>query len=195
MADIYPVYLMEDVRAVRRILTKWGDVREAECFFMGCHLGLRAGDLLDLKFSDIEGKTKHSLIEKKTGKEREVFFTPIIFESIQTLRKYYKTKYPDREPTYLFQSMGRNIGNRIKPISRSYLYRKIDAAFESIGIEGNFGTHTMRKTFGYHLYKKSGDIAQIQGIFGHSSPSITLTYIGVNRKSKQDLITSLDFSA
>ena len=39
----------------------------------------------------------------------------------------------------------------------------------------------MRKTFGYHHYKKFKDIALLQEIFNHSSPSITLNYIGINQ--------------
>ncbi|MFL0366188.1 site-specific integrase, partial [Pseudobacillus sp. 179-B 2D1 NHS] len=38
----------------------------------------------------------------------------------------------------------------------------------------------MRKTFGYHFYQRTKDVAMLQQIFGHSSPSITLRYIGIN---------------
>ena len=37
----------------------------------------------------------------------------------------------------------------------------------------------MRKTFGYHYYKQTKDIATLQKIYNHSSPSITLRYIGI----------------
>ena len=37
----------------------------------------------------------------------------------------------------------------------------------------------MRKTFGYHYYKKTKDIALLQNIFNHSSSAITLRYIGI----------------
>ncbi|WP_397540271.1 tyrosine-type recombinase/integrase [Rummeliibacillus pycnus] len=41
------------------------------------------------------------------------------------------------------------------------------------------GTHTMRKTFGYHHYKQHKDVAVLQQLFNHSAPSITMKYIGV----------------
>jgi len=43
------------------------------------------------------------------------------------------------------------------------------------------GTHTLRKTFGYHFYKKTNDIALLMELFNHSSQSITLRYIGMNQ--------------
>ena len=42
-----------------------------------------------------------------------------------------------------------------------------------------FSTHTMRKTFGYHHYKQFNDVALLQKILNHSSPSITLRYISI----------------
>ncbi|MFW5891728.1 MAG: site-specific integrase, partial [bacterium] len=38
-----------------------------------------------------------------------------------------------------------------------------------------------RKTFGYHHYKQHKDVALLQQLFNHSSPSVTLDYIGVNQ--------------
>lgn len=43
------------------------------------------------------------------------------------------------------------------------------------------GTHTLRKTFGYHFYMQYKDVAMLQEIFNHSSPDITLKYIGINQ--------------
>ena len=40
----------------------------------------------------------------------------------------------------------------------------------------------MRKTFGYFHYKQYKDIALLQQIFNHSSPSISLRYIGIDQE-------------
>ena len=37
----------------------------------------------------------------------------------------------------------------------------------------------MRKTFGYHYYRKTKDVATLMKMFNHSDPSITLKYIGI----------------
>lgn len=73
-----------------------------------------------------------------------------------------------------------------KPISRVQAYRIICNACLKAGITAKIGTHTLRKTFGYHFYNKTKDVALLQCIFNHSAPSVILRYIGIN----QDIIDS-----
>jgi len=51
-------------------------------------------------------------------------------------------------------------------------------------VKENVGTHTLRKTFGYHFYKQTKDVAMLQNILNHSVQNITLRYIGIT----QDMI-------
>ena len=77
---------------------------------------------------------------------------------------------------YLFKSRkGEN-----KAITTVQAYRIINRVAKRIGLE-EIGTHTMRKTFGYWHYQQYKDIAILQEIFNHSSPSVTLVYIGINQ--------------
>jgi integrase len=77
---------------------------------------------------------------------------------------------------YLFKSRkGEN-----KAITTVQAYRIINRAAKRIKLE-EIGTHTMRKTFGYWHYRQYKDIAILQEIFNHSSPSVTLLYIGINQ--------------
>ncbi|WP_232454584.1 hypothetical protein [Domibacillus aminovorans] len=50
------------------------------------------------------------------------------------------------------------------------MWRIINGAARACGIEGAIGTHTMRKTFGYHFYQQTKDVAMLQQIFGRSRP-------------------------
>jgi integrase len=77
--------------------------------------------------------------------------------------------------------------------SRVQAYRIINEACRSIGITDRIGTHTLRKTFGYHHYQKYKDVAVLQSTFGHSAPSVTLRYIGVNDDIIDQCIDELDF--
>ena len=73
-----------------------------------------------------------------------------------------------------------------KAITRIQAYRIINNACFQAGIEYRIGTHTLRKTFGYHFYQENKDVALLQSILNHSAPSVTLRYIGIN----QDIIDS-----
>ena len=56
-----------------------------------------------------------------------------------------------------------------------------------MGLE-SVGTHSLRKTFGYHHYQKHKDVALLQELFNHSAPSVTLDYIGVNQDLMDETI-------
>ena len=75
---------------------------------------------------------------------------------------------------------------------RQRAYWILNEAARSIGIKEKIGTHTLRKTFGYHAYKNGYDIEIIQKLFNHSSPSITLRYIGITQDNLDDVYLSLD---
>ena len=63
---------------------------------------------------------------------------------------------------------------------------------QEVGIKEKIGTHTLRKTFGYHTYNNGYDITLIQKLFNHSSPSVTLRYIGITQDELDDVYLSLD---
>ena len=87
---------------------------------------------------------------------------------------------------YLFPSRK---GDR--PITRVQAYRILNKAAEYCGYDLDIGTHSMRKTFGYHMYKGGADISELMTIFNHSSQSITLRYIGIERENLDGRISGL----
>ena len=82
---------------------------------------------------------------------------------------------------YLFTSRNSGSDGASRPIDRTQAYRILNDAARKVGIQDAIGTHTLRKTFGYHHYKKFKDVATLQEIFNHSSPSITKRYIGIRQ--------------
>ena len=92
---------------------------------------------------------------------------------VKPLNEYVKDKDPDE---FLIKS--RNYYN--KPICRKRAYEILKNLGEMFDVP-YLGCHSMRKTFGYHYYKQTKDIALLQRMFNHSSPAITLHYIGIDQ--------------
>ena len=115
------------------------------------------------------------LRESKTGKVASIVLNKKAQEVIERIR----TEYPDH--VYLFQSYRnrQSINKAAKPLSR----RSVTKAFAIIGEEMKIalGTHSMRKTRGYHLYQNTKDIARVMKMLRHSSESVTLRYIGITQ--------------
>jgi integrase len=148
-----------------------GSERNYIMFLTGIYTALRITDILSLKVYDVKDKDHITLREKKTGKQRIIELNPI-------LKKALKTYVKDTDPgEYLIKSrQGCN-----KPIDRSTAYRIIQTAALQFHLE-NIGTHTLRKTFGYHYYSQTKNIAQLMKILNHSRESDTLRYIGIDQE-------------
>ncbi|MGH1054596.1 tyrosine-type recombinase/integrase [Bacillus paranthracis] len=76
---------------------------------------------------------------------------------------------------------------KINPLIRSRGLSKISKSQRFCGIE-SIRTHTMRKSFGYWFYKQTKDVAMLQEILNHSTPQITLKYIGINKEAKDNIL-------
>ena len=76
--------------------------------------------------------------------------------------------------------VGMNLVNK-KLARYPHLMDIIREACKKAGLQERIGTHTMRKTFGYHHYQQFKDVVLLQKIFNHSSPQITLRYIGIEQ--------------
>lgn len=169
MNYVQPIRDPEYIRAIKKYLFDW-NYRNYMLFVLGINSGLRISDILKLKVSDTH-KPHFDIVEKKTNKARRIEMTPRLKRE---LKQYIEGK---EEHEYLFKSReGVN-----KPISRSTAYKILNKATAAVGLEENIGTHTLRKTFGYHFYKQTKDVALLQEILNHSSPKITLRYIGINQ--------------
>lgn len=142
--------------------------RDVLLFLIGINTGLRVNDILKLKVGDVKGKDFFYIFEGKTKKKRAVNIGMIRNE----IDAFTENMKPDE---YLFQSQKGN-----GPLTTTQVYRILDDAADFLGRD-DVGTHTMRKTFGYHHYKRFKDVAMLQEIFNHSSPSITKRYIGIRQ--------------
>ncbi|ENZ33306.1 hypothetical protein HMPREF1084_01774 [Clostridium butyricum 60E.3] len=143
--------------------------RDYVLIMTGTYTGLRISDILNLKVKDVRNKKYIDLKEKKTGKRNLIEINPL-------LRKVYKEYCLEMDDEdYLMRKSNIN-----KSISRNIAWRIMKDIGDRFGVE-NLGTHTLRKTFGFHYYKQTGDIATLMQMFNHSKESITLKYIGITQ--------------
>lgn len=168
MTTVEPIRKIEDLREIEKFLESQSK-RNLIFFTIGTNCGLRISDILRLDVRDVRNKTYIQIVEKKTGKFKRF---PINNKLKPMLEEYTKNKYSD-EP--LFTTI---FGNRLERVAAYYIIKN---ACKKVGIEEKVGTHTMRKTFGYHHYKQNKDVAILQKIFNHSSPEITMRYIGIDQ--------------
>lgn len=174
MNFVQPIRSKEKLEQMKEELKKRG-TRDYLLFYTGINTGLRVSDIIKLNYDDVRDsygnmKSHITITEKKTSKIKKF---PICNGLYDELEKYTKFMKPGE---YLFKSQ---IGSN-QPITTTQAYRILKAAANEVGIE-EIGTHSMRKTFAFWHYRQYHDVALLQTIFNHSSPSITLRYIGINQ--------------
>lgn len=156
-------------------------------FCFGIYSGLRVSDLLQLKVGMVRGKTHITMKEQKNQHRKRFIIHPSIKEDLE---RYIAGK-DDEE--YLFPSRQIKKKNRLRgqPISRGTAYKFLNAAAKEFGLR-EIGTHTLRKTWGYQLYRQDPhNLALLMEMYGHEKPTDTLRYIGINQDMMDQAIIRL----
>jgi len=174
MNEVHAVKDESMLMVIPTLLGKHYGEQLADVWSFGVNVALRISDLLSIKMSDIQGD-RVSLIEAKTGKVASIQLNSKALEIVDSVR----SQHPNT--VYLFQSRrSRNVVNKSpKPISRQAVSNAFKEIGQTVGVE--LGTHSMRKTRGYHLYKRTNDIARVMKMLRHSSEGVTLRYIGITQ--------------
>ncbi len=186
MKVVQPIRETRKIEAMKKIL-RAGGKRNEMLFVLGINSALRISDLLSLAVSDIldeNGKVREvvSLSERKTGKNK---LFPLNEAAKKVIAEYVEEARPDREAA-LFPS--RKGG---KAISRIQAWEILKNAAEEVGIP-NVGTHTLRKTFGYHVYMRTNNLGLVQKLLNHRSSSETLKYIGIEQNEMDEAYLKLN---
>lgn len=175
MKFVQPIRDKEVLEQFKKELMKIS-YRDYMMFVIGINTGLRIGDLLSLKVEDVRARTHIIITEQKTGKYKRFLINDMLRMEIN--------KYIDgmRQEEYLFKSRKGD-----KPISRIQAYRILNKVAAKLEID-EIGSHSLRKTFSYWHYQQYKDVAILQSILNHSSPSVTLRYIGINQDINDETI-------
>lgn len=179
MNTVEPIREARKILAIKSFLKAQSDPRDYLLFTLGLNLALRVSDLLSLRVRDVLDKKGEILDhiflrEQKTKKEKKIKLNLAAKEALE----YFFSKKVGLDPDhYLFTSRRSN-----SPLDRVRVWQMIKEWCEEVDLKGKYGTHTLRKTWGYMARKKEGiSIEIIQQKLGHTSPEVTRRYIGITQ--------------
>jgi len=181
METVEPIRKRKQIDALK-IYLKGKNMRDYLLFILGINSGLRISDLLRLQVTDVKNRNRIYLREKKTGKAKDF---PLSESCKRVIKDYLLQTGLIDGPLFPSRKKG-------KPLGRIQAYRILSDAALSIGITDSVGTHTLRKTFGYHCFQQGIDITRIQQLLNHSSPAQTLRYIGITREELDAVYINID---
>src|SRR3990172_2039305 len=176
-----PIRCKKDIEAIKSIL--FDKPRDLLLFTMGINNGLRVGDLLRLKVKDVRHLKENdgfNIWEKKTEKDNILMVNKAVFKSL----KYYLEKVNPDDEDFLFASRKTN-----EPISIQAVNALIKKWTKSINLQGNYGSHSLRKTFGYiHRTVHGTSWEHLADRFNHSTPAVTRHYLGITKDEVKNIL-------
>lgn len=190
------VYAIKDIKKINSLLIylKGTSDRNYVLAKFQLNTGLRISDVVAIKVCDvmsINRRFKEYLIinEIKTNKSKSIKLN----NELRDVIKDYVIKYDLKNDDYLFMSKKFDEHGNQRHITVTQAYRILKDAANAIGIE-NFGTHSLRKTWGYFTYKASKhNVGLLMDMFNHSAPSITLRYIGIDQDARDEMYSYVQF--
>jgi integrase len=179
---VEPIRKLGDIQAISRLLKD--SPRDRLLFLMGVNNGLRTGDLLKLKADSVRNLKigdQLPITEGKTGKTNVLVINKTVFRA---LADYVAWRKPENGE-YLFRS--RKGGN--KPLKVQHVNRMMKRWAKAINLKGNYGAHSLRKTWGYMQRTQFGvGFEIIAKRFNHSNPAVTMRYLGIQDKEVHNIL-------
>ncbi len=124
--------------------------------------GMRKGEILSLKWDNIDLKHGFILLDKtKNGERREIPINDTLRHTLQGLTRRFDIPYVFYDPA---------TGKPYQDIKRSF-----NTAVRRAGIK-DFHLHDLRHTFASHLVMAGVDITTVSRLLGHKSLTMTLRY-------------------
>lgn len=181
---VEPIRKKKDLKSISRLLKS--NPRNYLLWVMGINNGLRGNDLVRIKYSQVEGLKAGAaikIIESKTGKSNVL----VINKSVHKALQIYVNEINPSPDAYLFYSR-KGSGH----ISSQSVGRMIRSWADAINLKGQYGAHTLRKTFGYHqrVYYGAG-FEILCKRYNHSSPVVTMRYLGIESKEITEMLMNV----
>jgi site-specific recombinase XerD len=167
---------------VERLLAASEDLKQKALISLAYSAGLRVGEVIRLKVTDI--LSDRGQIRIRNGKGDKDRYTLLADQTLKTLREYYRAEHPE---DWLFPGIIPG-----QPMSVSAAERSFQRVRDRVGINPKARIHTLRHSFATHLHEAGTDIRYIQELLGHVDIRTTQRYIRVSKRNLVNVKSPLD---
>jgi integrase len=193
MNFVEPICDRKKSAQIKNLLRGQNRFRDLLLFVVGINTALRISDLLQLQISDFldeqkRVKSRFWIKKRKRDKRHEV----VINSSVREALDEYLVAFPDIGDdgnNFVFFSSKAN--DYSLPIKRGQAWKFITSICLEVGLSGNFGTHSLRKTWAYHARMSGVDLALITHKLNHES-AYTKRYLGITDDELQAVAQRLN---
>lgn len=183
---------VEPIRSLATIATIKANLadkpRDLCLFTLGINTAYRANELLSINVDQVEHLKVGDLLELKQSKTGKYRATPLNRPAIDCIQNWL-TAYPAHNSPHSPLFLSRTDGSlKVSTVTRMVKYWCREA-----GLKGNYGSHTLRKTWGYHQrVQMSTAVPILMEALGHTSQKQTLDYLGIQSDEIIDIYIKME---
>lgn len=186
---VEPIRDFDAIQEIKQNLIDAGKWRDYCLFTLGINTAYRASELLSLTVGQVAHLKPGDVLEikeKKTKKYRAATLNHAAYAALYDWLRVHPGRGNPNAPLFISY-------RRKEALSVSTVNRMIKKWFKTIGLHGRYGSHTMRKTWGYHQRKNNdAPMPLLMTAYGHSTEAQTLHYLFIQNRELRDLFLGMD---
>jgi len=155
---------------IAQLIASCGNSKHKALLLLAYGSGLRVGEIVRLKPSDIDSNAMRVLV--RGGKGQKDRYTALSQAALEALRKYWAGCRPRSPENYLFPGAAKTGHMTTRGVENAFT-----AACARSGLNKNISPHLLRHCFGTHLLEDGCSLLQTKELLGHSSLSSTIIYL------------------
>jgi len=175
---------IRDLKAIKRIKKLYADKPRDLCLFtMGINTAYRAKELLSLTVGQVDhlqAGDRLDLKQTKNGQYRATTLNPTVITAIDNWLRHHPDPHAEAP---LFRSTVTGQALRVSTVNNM-----VKQWCREVGLRGNYGSHSLRKTWGYHQRVHNGQpLPLLTAAYGHATQAQTLAYLCIQEEEIADL--------
>jgi integrase len=170
---VQPIRFKKDIETIKNNLA--GHPRDLCLFTLGINTAFRANELLSIRVSQVSNLKVGDVLDLRQSKTRAYRQVTLNRKGVEAIQGLLRSRDYQAEDFLFFSRWGDRLG--VPEVSR-----KVKQWCEAIHLDGNYGSHSLRKTWGYWQYRRGTPLPLLMQAFGHQTQQQTLAYLGIQAK-------------
>jgi integrase len=167
---VQPIRLKKDIETIKNNLAD--NPRDLCLFVLGINTAFRANELLSIRAGQVRDLKVGDVLDVRQSKTKAYRQVTLNRKGVEVIGGLLRSRSFEAEDFLFFSRWGDRLG--VPEVSR-----KVKGWCQDIRLDGNYGSHSLRKTWGFWQYKRGTPIPLLMEAFGHQTQRQTMAYLGI----------------
>jgi integrase len=167
---VQPIRLKKDIETIKNNLAD--NPRDLCLFVLGINTAFRANELLSIRAGQVRDLKVGDVLDVRQSKTKAYRQVTLNRRGVEVIGGLLRSRSFEADEFLFFSRWGDRLG--VPQVSRL-----VKGWCGDIRLDGNYGSHSLRKTWGYWQYKRGTPIPLLMEAFGHQTQRQTMAYLGI----------------